>query len=45
MAEWCRKFQVDIRVYCLMPDQTNKIAIPAAEMAFAGGCFCVRIVL
>jgi len=45
MAEWCRNFQVDIWVYCLMTKQINMNAIPATEMAFAGEFSCVRIVL
>ena len=45
MAEWCRKFQIDIWAYCPMPDQLNMIGIPETEMAFVGRFSCVRIVL
>ncbi len=31
MAEWCRKFQVDIWAYCLMPNHIHLIAIPETE--------------
>jgi len=31
MAEWCRKLQVDIWAYCLMPNHVHLIAIPETE--------------
>jgi putative transposase len=31
MAEWCRKFSVDIWAYCLMPNHVHLIAVPEKE--------------
>lgn len=31
MAEWCRKFKVDIWAYCLMPNHVHLIAVPETE--------------
>ncbi|MGB5987376.1 MAG: transposase [Desulfobacterales bacterium] len=31
MAEWCRKFQVEIRAYCLMPNHVHLIAVPGKK--------------
>jgi putative transposase len=31
MAEWCRKFHVDVWAYCLMPNHIHLIAIPESE--------------
>lgn len=31
MAEWCRKFNVAIWAYCLMPNHVHLIAVPEAE--------------
>lgn len=31
MAEWCRKFRVEIWAYCLMPNHVHLIAVPESE--------------
>jgi putative transposase len=31
MAEWCRKFHVDVWAYCLMPNHVHLIAVPETE--------------
>ncbi|MFH0783658.1 MAG: transposase [Pseudomonadota bacterium] len=31
MAEWCRKFNVSVWCYCLMPNHTHLIAVPETE--------------
>ena len=31
MAEWCRKFNVSVWSYCLMPNHTHIIAVPETE--------------
>jgi REP-associated tyrosine transposase len=28
MAEWCRKYHVDIWAWCLMPNRVHLIAVP-----------------
>ena len=33
MAEWCREEGVDIWGYCLMPNHTHLIAVPASEQS------------
>ncbi len=33
MAEWCREEGVEIWAYCLMPNHTHLIAVPASEQA------------
>ncbi len=35
MAEWCRKCQVDIWVWCLMPNHVHLIAVPHTEQGLA----------
>ena len=37
LAEWCRKCQVDIWAYCLMPNHVHLIAVPATEDALRCG--------
>lgn len=31
MAEWCRKYNVSVWCYCLMPNHTHLIAVPETE--------------
>ncbi|MCD4722568.1 MAG: transposase [Desulfobacula sp.] len=31
MSEWCKKFQVDIWAYCLMPNHVHLIAVPKTK--------------
>jgi putative transposase len=31
MAEWCRKFRVEVWAYCLMPNHVHLIAVPETE--------------
>jgi putative transposase len=31
MAEWCRRFDVEVWAYCLMPNHTHLIAVPESE--------------
>ena len=31
MAEWCRKYEVDIWAYCLMPNHIHLIAVPSKK--------------
>jgi len=31
MSEWCKKFQVDIWAYCLMPNHVHLIAVPETK--------------
>ncbi len=31
MAEWCRRYDVAIWAWCLMPDHVHLIAVPANE--------------
>jgi len=31
MAQWCRKYGVDIRAYCLMPNHIHLIAVPSKK--------------
>jgi putative transposase len=35
MAHWCRKYQVDILAWCLMPDHVHLIAVPHTEAGLA----------
>jgi len=35
MAEWCRKYQVDIWAWCLMPNHVHLIAVPQDESGLA----------
>lgn len=35
MAEWCRKFLVDIWAWCLMPNHVHLIAVPQSEEGLA----------
>jgi len=35
MAEWCRKCQVDIWAWCLMPNHVHLIAVPQSEEGLA----------
>jgi len=37
LAEWCRKCQVQIWAYCLMPNHVHLIAVPATEDALRCG--------
>lgn len=37
LAEWCRKCQVNIWAYCLMPNHVHLIAVPATEDALRCG--------
>ena len=37
LAEWCRKCQVEIWAYCLMPNHVHLIAVPATEDALRSG--------
>ncbi len=35
LAEWCRKYQVDIWAWCLMPNHVHLIAVPQTEDGLA----------
>lgn len=35
MAEWCRKYQVQVWAYCLMPNHVHLIAVPETEEGLA----------
>lgn len=35
MAEWCKKYQVDIWAWCLMPNHVHLIAVPQDERGLA----------
>jgi len=35
MSQWCRKYQVDIWAYCLMPNHVHLIAVPHHEESLA----------
>ena len=37
MAEWCRKYQVEIWGYCLMPNHVHLVAVPQYEGCLARG--------
>lgn len=37
LAEWCRKCQVEIWAYCLMPNHVHLIAVPTTEDALRCG--------
>jgi putative transposase len=37
MAEWCRKCQVEIWAYCLMPNHVHLIAVPATDEGLRQG--------
>lgn len=37
MAEWCRKYGVEIWAYCLMPNHVHLIAVPESEDALRRG--------
>ena len=37
MAQWCRKYQVEIWCYCLMPNHVHLVAVPQSEGGLARG--------
>ena len=37
MAEWCRKYQIEIWGYCLMPNHVHLVAVPQYEGGLARG--------
>lgn len=37
LAEWCKKFSVEIWAYCLMPNHVHLIAVPGNEQSFQKG--------
>jgi hypothetical protein len=36
MAEWCRKYHVEIWAWCLMPNHVHLIALPESGVEFRG---------
>ncbi len=40
MAESCRRYNVEVLAYCLMPDHVHMIAVPGEERSFA---YCFRV--
>ena len=37
MSQWCKKYDIDIWAYCLMPNHVHLIAVPQTKEGFARG--------